>query len=296
MGISTSSSSILFDELTKSEVNIKFTGELVYGYPVWFPGDESYGIVEVEAKTFVMESFQPFSITFNKKFHTPSSFPFNADKGYADHFKGLVQDCYNEIDRNIRLRINKWEILDYLSVLALKLTQILKNFVSIENEIRMLGGKIFVNRNLRFEYEQQNDWHLAKYVDFSLSQYWIIQIEALKQLVDTINSRITIIQNTDDYVKAIESAESGKLIWLKTDTDLLELIVALHESGSLQNISKNISQKESIRIVASLFNRDIKDIHKKLNAARNRKKEDSTFLSKLQASLDEYYQKLDEKL
>jgi hypothetical protein len=98
-------------------------------------------------------------------------------------------------------------------------------------------------------------------------------------------------------VKQINSLPAhSEIIWSRSDTDLLELILALYEVGAIQNSTKNLTQKEAIQAFSDFLGKDIKDQYKKLNAARNRKKEDPGFISKLQKALDAYFQALNEKM
>lgn len=83
------------------------------------------------------------------------------------------------------------------------------------------------------------------------------------------------------------------LIWGKTDTDMLELITALIESGSINTSSKNITRKEAIRQFELFFNCHIKDSENKLSKATSRKINRTQFLDSLVKTFDEYCDKKD---
>jgi len=136
-----------------------------------------------------------------------------------------------------------------------------------------------------------------KYVYFVLSDYWRSHLSSITEILKYIEVREKIIEKTDDYVKVISEIPdlNSKLIWNKTDTDFLELVMALLETGSIQNQSLNLTQKEALESFSQFFNIEVKDPYKKLNAARNRKKEDPSFTYKLNQALEEYYKKQDTK-
>ena len=132
--------------------------------------------------------------------------------------------------------------------------------------------------------------------DYTLSRYWDIQIYVIERLIRFLEPRKKVIEITDDYVQVINTLPpQPSLHWTKTDTDLLELIIALIEVGAIQNATKDITQKEAIQVFSDFFGKEIKDQYKKLNAARNRKKEDPGFVNKMQKALEAYYKCLNEK-
>ncbi|MHA1748712.1 MAG: RteC domain-containing protein [Promethearchaeota archaeon] len=87
-----------------------------------------------------------------------------------------------------------------------------------------------------------------------------------------------------------------KIKWLKSDTDLLELITALYESKAINNESKNLTRKDAIKYFAEIFSIEIKDAESKLTRATERKKDTSPFLTKLKEIFDEYCQKKYDKI
>ena len=82
-----------------------------------------------------------------------------------------------------------------------------------------------------------------------------------------------------------------EIIWKKYDTDLLELITALMESGSINNKTMNLTRKDAIKIFESFFNISIKDAESKLSRATARKKDPSPFLNTLIKAFREYTEK-----
>ena len=79
-----------------------------------------------------------------------------------------------------------------------------------------------------------------------------------------------------------------KLIWKKSDIDLLELIVALIESNSIVNSQGSLTRKEAVEQFSTIFNISIKDYESKLSRGTERKKDVSPFLSSLKQAFDDY--------
>jgi hypothetical protein len=267
-------------------------------------------------------AYRPFSITIDDQFTSTLELPGSVDSlivdpNYAHFIADLKTKVITEIEDNINLRIGKWDILSYLTYLESELKEIRNNFEMPDVEIQSSKGVTVINHDDPFKtgrfdvYENFNvkvenivengglpDFSHFEllYRDQALSKYWDIQLEVIERLIRFIEPRKKVIETTDDYIKVISILSTQpSLLWTKSDTDLLELIIALHESGAIQNSTKDLNQKEAIQAFSDFFGKEIKDQYKKLNAARNRKKEDPGFISKMQKALDAYYQGLNEK-
>ena len=73
------------------------------------------------------------------------------------------------------------------------------------------------------------------------------------------------------------------VIWTGSQTDLVELLYALVESGCLNN--GNIQIKSAILFFQSIFQVDLKYYYHKYTDISNRKKERTVFLDKLKVCL-----------
>lgn len=74
------------------------------------------------------------------------------------------------------------------------------------------------------------------------------------------------------------------ITWTGNQTELVELIYALAECGSLNN--GNVEIKTAIEYFQTVFQVDLKHYYHKFRDITNRKKERSVFLDKLKVSLD----------
>jgi hypothetical protein len=307
----------LLDELTKSKVVVTFSDKVIKDTGEVFPKDGG------ESFTFDT-SYRPFTISINDEFFMSyEDLSFELAPNYIPHLERLRDNVISEIETNINLRIGKWDILNYLTNLQSELQEIRNKFGISEIKLQSEGGIAFdksdipipeggfpdydnsnieIVTKVKYENDQEdqeppdfcNDEIFKR--DFILARYWDIQVLAIERLLRFIEPRRSLIEKTDDYAQKISALPTQfTLQWTKSDTDLLELIIALLEVGAIQNATKDLTQKEAIQVFSDFFGKEIKDQYKKLNAARNRKKEDPGFIIKLQKALDTYYQCLNER-
>lgn len=316
----------LIDELTKSKIVVTFDFDTILaGMGYLRKPDDSQEDYDRKKKLYEHKIYG-FTINFNNQFIShvddPSTYSAQgADNKYAIYINDLRISVKAEIEKNINLRIGKWEILDYLTFLETELKEVRKNFKFYEEKIIDYSGEriispndpfemdlfsLYDNRNIQIETISDPPGHpflmdknssSFRLMEMILSRYWDHHINVIDSLLRFIEPRKKVIEVTNDYVKVLDIVSNPQTFnWTRTDTDLLELIIALFESGAIQNTTRNLTQKEAIQIFSDFFGKEMKDQYKKLNAARNRKKEDPGFIIKLQQALDKYYQKLDERL
>jgi hypothetical protein len=103
-------------------------------------------------------------------------------------------------------------------------------------------------------------------------------------------SKIIANERYQEYLEdQINIAEGGgscnqcPIIWTSNQTDLIELIYALAESGAINN--GNIEIKHLIENFQSLFHVDLHHYYRKYTDITNRKKERTVFLDKLKSGL-----------
>jgi len=240
--------------------------------------------------------YQPFTLTFNKKFANRVETPIMINENYLVHITTLRFNTIKEINENINLRIGLWDILDYFNYAQSLIHDSKETYVKTDFNIPWCPSEILVRdlkpMNEMEEFSLMNSFNLKR----ALSKYWEIQFAAIEEIEKYIDIRLPIIKSAPDYVKSNpdNNISSNNITWSKSDTDLLELVVALHETGAIQNPSKDLSQKEAIAFFSEIFNKEIKDPHKKLNSARLRYKDN--FIEKLSDVLEEYYKKQNEKM
>ena len=215
-----------------------------------------------------------------------------------------LQSYIDELD--FKLYQIEWDIWnhqrdeDYKKDIILRLNLILDNSQNLIPRIKSEIESILTSSDEGFGTYEEYYEKLRQDPVSILSKIKDNRLKNNTQYLVLAGSTKTIIKN---YLEKIESfVKTGtdskfqtNLKWLKSDTNLLELIVALLESNSINNNLNDLTQKEAFNSFATFFQKELKDSHKKLNAARNRKKDEPSFLIKLDQFLQDYYAKLDSK-
>jgi len=313
MEINRSAAYALINELTKSEVNVIFSDRRVIRKLVLIREKPENNLID---KKLIL----PFTILINNRFQSShQEYEREIDPEYPPYLEDLRDKLISEIDFNINLRLGKWDILNYLTHLEFELKEIRDKYKINREEIVLEANEELnkdkdyetildllttcENSNIEIKYKSETekgtppDMNDIHYVTFALTRYWEIHLPIIDRLIRLLQQRTSIIEKTDDYVHKINSLSSQPTLqWTKSDTDLLELIISLHEVGAIQNATKDLSQKEAIQMISDFFGKEMKDQYKKLNAARNRKKEDPGFVNKMQKALEAYYQCLNERM
>jgi hypothetical protein len=103
------------------------------------------------------------------------------------------------------------------------------------------------------------------YYKVMFSEYFKYQRKYVKSLIDKIKE---IPMNSLINKSPVNSG----FIWKGTDTDLLELIVAIEETNSLGRSDRKVTRVDIVRLFESIFNTTIKDPESKLTRAKKEKK------------------------
>lgn len=126
------------------------------------------------------------------------------------------------------------------------------------------------------------------YYEYVLSEFFAHQ----KQMVGKI---LFEIRSYNVYTK-MKTTTVQHLNWKGSDTDLLELIVALLEKDSLRdNNDKKMTRKDAIKLFEGIFQMEIKDPESKLSRVSARNTGSLHYLDHLKAAYDDYLKRKEEK-
>lgn len=253
----------LINEFTKSKFVVSWTDrvtrELKILNSTGINKEDETGIEPKGVNKTISETYYQSYLTINDQFKFKLGTLDSINPDYESYIESLKDNVISEIEENINIRFNKFDILRYLINLDSDLKEIRKNFNISENDretiktIQDLGDQtekymeqLSKNENIKVEFiykieEGKIDLETLnldefKYieVEYYLCHYWEFQIEIIERLLRYIEPRKKVIEITDDYVKVINSFPSQpSLHWTKSDTDLLELIISLYESGAI---------------------------------------------------------------
>ncbi len=123
-------------------------------------------------------------------------------------------------------------------------------------------------------------------MDIRFAYYNLYYSDSLKTLLKFIGEQEQIYFPN----KELQPLKS-ELFWKKYDIDLLELITALMESGSINNQTMNLTRKDAIKLFESFLNTSIKDAESKLSKGTTRKRDSNPFLNSLAKAFKDYSEK-----
>jgi hypothetical protein len=109
----------------------------------------------------------------------------------------------------------------------------------------------------------------------------------LKEFMNKLRNEIQLIKKIRDNILMLNREQNFGVKWNKSDTALIELIVALEKTGSIIFLDRETTQKELVRFFEKLFSFKINPYDSKLSHATTRKKETSPFLSQLLKAFEE---------
>lgn len=198
-----------------------------------------------------------------------------------------------ELELNLMVPINFKEKRDYLSEIIDFYTEVEGRI--IEDGSGKLSTDVAVIEGTTFDSLQGNERYDYATFLFDLKNTLRLELAYLSNKAHELDEEQASKGSNTSINTEKSQSNQGSLRWSKSDTDLLELIMSLYELGAIQNEDKNLTKEEAIQAFSNFFGKEIKDHYKKLNAARNRKKDDPDFLLKLQNALQVYYSNLDKK-
>lgn len=172
------------------------------------------------------------------------------------------------------------------------------NFKYFKNELALIEGnkeKINLITNRLIDFEQ---WFIGKGGDYTqafLGTRNYVYAEFYK-LCMSETKRYPIAKEPQPQ-KETKSQEFKNLYsWTGSDTDLLELIVSLFHSGSIERKDdKTFTRKELTDYFQGLFGLEIKDVEGKLTRATGRKMNMTPFLDNLKVAFENYRDEKEEK-
>ena len=159
MNLSKVESEKFFKEISNTKVFVSLSDTQINGYPqfdilsteVTFVEKKPAELKSKDGKVvgLVEYTYIPFEITINDEFKHDQNSIFYRDNKYVTHLSEFSQAALDEIDSNIKLRLNKWEILDFLTVFKTKLKIIRSVFTELQNNCPGTSEQIYHNSNAR---------------------------------------------------------------------------------------------------------------------------------------------------
>lgn len=122
----------------------------------------------------------------------------------------------------------------------------------------------------------------------------MVEIDRFNKKLE-LEMKVAALKNTDNQEEMPAKHFSTPYAWNATDTDLLELVAALHKEKIIKrNDKKELTRKELIEYFCGLFNLHIKDVEGKLTKATNRY-DKTPFLDRLKKAFENFGLEKEEK-
>lgn len=138
-----------------------------------------------------------------------------------------------------------------------------------------------------------DSFHFFSDEEFSTSHdSTVAKIMAYDMLIVYLKTEIEKLENTNSMETTLTNNRRFKLFWTANKTDLIELIYALHSSGSINSGTADI--KEMATACEQLFNIDLGDFYRTFLEIRSRKINQTKFIDKLRDALLQKMEELDE--
>jgi len=198
-----------------------------------------------------------------------------------ENFEGLISKCsemwkrYQQ--RHLYYDLQVWDTEEIMSV------ELINDGEAHEK---------YRNKKIK-EYRENRDSKLIEYEKKKKAVSELIKI--LNDFQKKLQKKLSLEQIKIPGL-TMDKGEMNTLKWQKTDTDLLELVTALFESGSITNSTKDLTRKEAINAFLQFFEMEIKDAESKLSRATSRKKDVSQYLTNLKTTFEDYAKAKDERL
>ena len=229
----------------------------------------------------------------------PVSSKFNGHphyEKYYDYLISLFKEFKKYINSYVLSPINSRFILDDLNDLKFELFNLLNTYKEKNQSVYSISGydKLYSNNRIKYLCDKNLSGTKipADFRDLNIDLLLFTQ----RQLTNLAHNFVS--EKIESFKKEISSIKqnspqgfSSEIFWYKSDTDSLELIVSLIESGAINNSTKNLTRKDAIAFFKNIFNLQIKDAESKLFKAANRKKDQAPFLESLKKSFVDYCSK-----
>ncbi len=155
---------------------------------------------------------------------------------------------------------------------------------------------------LHFQIKHQREMIADEIVSRSILRYIKIQQRLLERTRELLVHRTSYLrsstslgaksfpnqQNTSIQVAANgqvqmfqDSTCQSPLVWNRSSSDLLELVIALHRSKAISSTHGPILQKDLIELFTRILNKPLKHSNQFISALKRRKKENSSFTLEL---------------
>lgn len=248
--------------LEKAEESIRITKRALEQIRILFlrkkliPKNEEIGFFK-SIKPYVFSKL----IYYVKLFSIESKRPRSSNKSQVKYFNNHIDRLQNYFNDNL-------EFYHYFRRGATFLDE--EYFIRGKADIRLFPDSLSFFADDKFS--SSHDTTVATIMAYDML------IIYLKREIDKLENNNSMETNFNAFKK------QSKLFWTGNKTDLIELIYALHSSGSVNSGTADI--KEMASACEQMFNIDLGDYYRTFLEIRSRKINQTKFIDKLKQSLE----------
>ena len=213
--------------------------------------------------------------------------------GYAEYLAELKWSVEEEL-KSVLLS-NKSKAQKIFILIELK-----HKFIERDSYFEIIKDKddqdIYIRNDMKDSFDYLSSTSFKKDEHLQATSFIKYQKKTIDDSLFLINELIEYVKENDLGIPESYLESHTHIKWNTSDTDLLELIVALQESNSIVLENQKTNRKELIRNFEKIFNIQIKDPESKLTRATERKKDTSPFLTNLKQSFEDYCLRKEERL
>ncbi|QNM85859.1 RteC domain-containing protein [Polaribacter pectinis] len=248
--------------LEKAEESIRITKRALEQIRILFlrkkliPKNEEIGFFK-SIKPYVFSKL----IYYVKLFSIESKRPRSSNKSQVKYFNNHIDRLQNYFNDNL-------EFYHYFRRGAIFLDE--EYFMRGKADIRLFPDSLSFFTDDKFS--TSHDTTVATIMAYDML------IIYLKREIDKLENNNSMETNFNAFKK------QSKLFWTGNKTDLIELIYALHSSGSINSGTADI--KEMASACEQMFNIDLGDYYRTFLEIRSRKINQTKFIDKLKQSLE----------
>jgi hypothetical protein len=250
----------------------------------------------------IIQEFSSFKIEFSTSKPKKGN-PFERDIGpgikinsyqslneYDKKCKNFIREVKSEIELFISIEKNKINVMFELEEKLILLKTLVQTYLPEDMSLIFLGLDIRIPLHFFESIENGFKEKLTYFVKLS-REFINILVEYIRQKLKLLKKAIKFEVNpqyhikfpdptTTDLVTRIKDFFPG-LEWIRTDTDLVELIIGLHESNCVKTQTGELTQSMAIATAEKILNREIKHSAVKIHKAGNRLKNPAAFLEEV---------------
>lgn len=250
----------------------------------------------------IIQEFSSFKIEFSTS--TPKKGnPFERDIGpgikinsylslneYDKKCKQFINAVKTEIDAFISVEKNKMSVMLELEEKLILLRTLVQTYMPDDMNLILLGLDIRIPLHYMDVIESGFKEKMTFFVKLS-REFINIIVEYIRQKIKLVKKTLKFEVNPQYQIHFPDNSSSNffksikfnypNMEWARSDTDLIELIISLHELGCIKGHTGEFTQTMAIKVGEDLFNRPLKDFGIKIHKAGARVGKKPSFLEEL---------------